>query len=117
MRNKKKDNFLDYIPKTNEKITWTENEEKMVVLKVRNNGFFAWIATKFYKKPEFSFITLDEFGTFVWKQIDDKQSVYEIGQKVKKEFGEKAEPLYERLIKYMAILADNKYISCRAKTK
>ena len=44
---------------------------------------------------------------FVWRQIDGRHSVYEIGQLLHETFGEEAEPLYERLSVYMKQLENN----------
>jgi len=51
------------------------------------------------------------FGSFIWKEIDGEQNIYEIGQKVKEHFGKEADPLYERLTTFFRILAENKYIT------
>ena len=42
--------------------------------------------------------------------IDGKRNLIDIGEMVKEEFGEEAEPLYPRLIKSMQILVEVKYI-------
>ena len=38
------------------------------------------------------------------------RSIYDIGQLVKQHFGEKAEPLYERLCQFTKILHKNQFI-------
>ena len=38
---------------------------------------------------------------FVWPLIDGTRTVYEIAELVKAEFGDKAEPLYDRLVQYI----------------
>ena len=43
-------------------------------------------------------------GSFVWPIIDGERDIISIGEDVKAHFGEKAEPLYERLAKYFQIL-------------
>lgn len=107
---KKKENYLDYIPKHNARFTWDKAEDGLVVIKVANTGLFNRIAQIFFKKPKHSFIHLEEFGSFVWEQIDGVKTIYEIGQAVKSRFGKKAEPLYERLSKYTTTLRNNGYI-------
>lgn len=106
---KKKENYLDYIPKHNSLYTW-EKEDGLVTVKVQNKGFFNRIAQLIFRRPKYSYIHLEEFGSFVWEQIDGKKSIYEIGQEVKRQFGDKCEPLYERLSKYMVTLRNNGYI-------
>lgn len=106
----KKENYLDYIPKHNELFTWDKAEDGLVTIKVLNKGLFNRVAQIFFKRPKCSYIHLEEFGSFVWEQIDGVKTVYEIGQEVKKHFGKKCEPLYERLSKYMVTLRNNDYI-------
>ena len=43
-------------------------------------------------------------GSFVWPLIDGERNITDIGVFVKEHFGEKAEPLYERLAKYFKVL-------------
>jgi hypothetical protein len=42
-------------------------------------------------------IHLDDIGTSVWRLCDGKRSVHEIGQSLHKEFGQRIEPVYDRL--------------------
>ena len=76
----------------------------------KNRGLFNRIAQIFFRKPKISRIELDTFGSFIWKQIDGKKDVYQIGRLVKDKFGEEAEPLYERLAKFLHILRSNDFI-------
>ena len=89
---------------------WKITKEGMVEITVENKGFFHKIAQKFYKKPRYSFIKLDEFGSCVWRQIDGEKTVYEIGQILKTKHEKAAEQLYERLTKFIGILEHNNYI-------
>lgn len=107
---KKKENYLDYVPKHNSLFEWNKNEQGSVVIKVLNRGLFNRIAQIFFRRPKVSNIELDEFGSFVWEQIDGVRNVHEIGVLVKGHFGAKAEPLYERLAKYITILRNNGYV-------
>lgn len=104
MKNKNSnENYLDKIPKISATISWTE-EDNIVTIAIENKGFFNKVAQRLFKKPKISYIHLDEFGSFVFKQIDGKKDITEIGALVKENFGDKAEPLYERLSKYISIL-------------
>ena len=107
---KKKENYLDYVPKHNSRYEWSKNENGNVVIRVHNTGLFNRIAQVLFKRPKYSNIELDEFGSFVWEQLDGVRNVYEIGILVKEHFGKKAEPLYERLAKFITILRNNGYI-------
>lgn len=105
---KQKKNYLDYIPQVNKK--WELTKEGMVEITVENTGMFNRIAQKVFKKPRYSFIKLDEFGSCVWQEIDGKKTIYEIGQILKVQHQKAADQLYERLAKFMGILEHNRYI-------
>ena len=113
MKKIKKENYLDKIPVRSDKLGWTENDD-IVTLSIENKGVFNKIAQILFKKPPVSYIHLDENGSFIWKLIDGEKNVYEIGEKVLEHFGEKAQPLYERLIKYFEILLSYGFISWEA---
>ncbi|MBR6510153.1 MAG: PqqD family protein [Clostridia bacterium] len=98
------ENFLEKKPVKNPEIAWKKDESGNITLEVENKGFFNKIAQKVFKKPKYSFIHLDEMGSFVWPFIDGERDIIAIGEDVKAHFGEKAEPLYERLAKYFQIL-------------
>lgn len=106
---KVKENYLERIPVRNEEYDWKENGRLVTVIQ-KNKGIYNKMAQKFFKTPDVSNISLDEFGSFVWLQIDGSRTILEIGKLVKEEFGEKAEPLYERLSKYFYILKAEKFI-------
>ena len=114
---KQKDNYLDYVPKHNSLFEFRDNKKGHVEIKVHNKGLFNRIAQLIAKKPKYSYIELDEFGTYIWRQIDGVRSIYDIGQLVKQHFGEKAEPLYERLCQFTKILHKNKFIVYTNKIK
>ena len=107
---KQKANYLDYIPKQNGLFPYRENEKGNVEIARKNRGLFNRIAQLFFRRPKVSYIELDVFGSFIWKQIDGKKDVYEIGKLVKAKFGQEAEPLYERLTEFLHILRSNEFI-------
>lgn len=89
---------------------WSTDENGIVTLEKENKGIFNKIAQVLLKKPKISFIHLDEMGSFIWPLLDGKTDIIELGEKVKEHFGEKAEPLYERLAKYIQILESYNFI-------
>ena len=109
MKKKDQENYLDYVPICAPGFTWKENKG-IVTITVENKGFYNWIAQKLFKKPRFSHIDLDQYGSFVWQQMDGERSIYEISLLVRERFGEKAEPVLERLVKYFQILYRNHFI-------
>ncbi len=60
---------------------------------------------------------MDVLGSFVWKQLDGKKNIFEVGKLVKEEFGDRAEPVYGRLIKFVEIMRDNKYVVLKEEKK
>lgn len=105
-----KDNYLENIPCHNPDICWSQDNENNITLQIKNKGFANLIAQKLLKKPKISYIHLEQFGSFVWNAIDGKRNIVAIGELVKQQFGDKAEPLYERLAQYIKALEDNKFI-------
>ena len=103
-------NYLEKIPVRPEKIKWSVDEEGIVTLNIENTGFFNSVAQKFFKKPRVSHVHLDEMGSFVWPLLDGEKNIIELGKLVEEEFGEKANPLYERLAKYFQILSSYDFI-------
>ncbi len=106
---KEKKNYIDNIPQINN-IEWEVKKDGIVEIKVENKGFYNLVAQKFFKKPRYSFIKLDEYGSCVWQQIDGNKTIYEIGQILEDKHQGAANQLYERLATYFGILYRHKYI-------
>ena len=114
---KKQENYLDYIPVISEKNTWDVKEDGMVTIHMIHRSFYAWIAQRFFHRPRVSHIDLDAMGSFIFQRIDGQRTVGDIALLVKAEFGQKAEPLYDRLVKYMQILRNNGFIRYAGKDR
>ncbi len=114
---KKQENYLEFIPAISEKNSWDEDETGKVTIHMVHRGFYAWIAQKFFHRPRVSHIDLDAMGSFIFQRIDGKCTVGEIAELVKAEFGKDAEPLYDRLVKYMQILRNNGFIRYAGKDR
>lgn len=117
MASKKNNNYLDFIPIINPQNDWSEDEEGIVTIHMVHRGFYAAIAQKFFHTPRVSHIKLDEYGSFLWKELDGRRSVGQLAQRMKEQFGDKAEPLYDRLVHYMQILHNNKFILFQGKDR
>ena len=100
---KNKENFLEKKPQRNPDINWKEKDGQ-ITLEIENKGLFNRLAQELLKKPKISYIHLDEMGSFIWPLIDGEADIIALGERVKEHFGDKAEPLYERLSKYIKIL-------------
>ena len=114
MSKKKSDeNFLDKIPAHKEGLNWSKDENGMVTLEMENKGVVNRIAQFILRKPKVSYIHLEEFGSFIWPLIDGKKTIFEIGKDVEEHFGEKANPLYERISKYFAMLERYEFVTLK----
>lgn len=105
------ENYLDKIPTHKDGLNWTTNENGEITLEVENRGVANKLAQLILKKPKVSYIHLDEMGNFIWPLIDGEKNVYQLGKLVKEHFGDKAEPLYDRLAQYFQILENYGFIS------
>ena len=110
MMKKKPENYLEKIPRHKDTLSWSQDENGIVTLEMQNKGAANRIAQLLLKKPKISYIHLEEFGSFVWLAIDGKRDITAIGKLVREHFGEKAEPLYERLSTYIKTLHSNGFI-------
>lgn len=108
---KKNENYLDRVAIKNPDIGWTSDDKGIVTLEKTNKGIANKLAQIILKKPAVSFIHLDEFGSFVWNHIDGVKDITLIGIDVKEFFGDKVEPLYERLAKFIHILSGYGFIT------
>ena len=109
-KKKNSENYLERIPCRKEGLQWSINQKGMVDLQIENKGLMNRIAQKLFKKPAVSFVHLDELGSFVWPLMDGKMDIIALGERVREQFGEKAEPLYPRLAKYFQILDSYHFI-------
>ena len=107
------ENYLDKIPVRNKAIRYTEDDAGVITLEIDNKGVFNLIAQKLFKKPKVSYVHLDEMGSFIWRIIDGESNVTKLGKKVETQFGEKANPLYERLSKYISILESYGFVKTK----
>jgi hypothetical protein len=74
-----------------------------------------WIKNFFMrklKKPTWK-VDLDEIGSFVWEHIDGQTNVERIGTEMEQQFGEKVEPVYERLNQFLFIMRSHEFIKFR----
>ncbi len=104
MKKKNSENYLEKCPVHPIEIKWSSDENGIVTLDMENKGLANKLAQKLLKKPKVSHIHLDEVGSFVWPLIDGEKTIIDIGVLVKEHFGDKAEPLYERLARFFQVL-------------
>lgn len=101
-KNKKEDNFLMYVPR--KKHLTFEESKGIVKLIFHHDKIIEKVVRWLVKKPCISDVELDKYGSSVWLLIDGSNTVYDIGQELLMEFGEKIEPVYERLVMFLRYL-------------
>ena len=109
-KNVKEENYLEKKPICKTGLNWSKDENGNVTLEMENKGVANRIMQKLIKKPKISYIHLDEMGSFIWPLMDGERDVLEIGKFVEEHFGEKANPLYERLSQYFRTLEKYNFI-------
>jgi hypothetical protein len=94
--NEETPNLLELIPerlvegnKTSDGLT------HLVIPKFRGKRFGKFLTGRL-RHPTWK-LDLDEVGSFVWNEIDGKANVEKISEKMKSHFGDKVEPVYDRL--------------------
>lgn len=114
-KKKTSENYLERRPMRKEGLAWNKDEKGLVTFEIPNVGIMNRIAQKLLKKPKVSYVHLEEIGSFVWPLLDGEKDITALGVAVKEQFGEKAEPLYERLAKYFQILDSYHFIEWKKK--
>ena len=109
----KKVNYLELIPLHSEKIKSTVDSEGNITIIIENKGIFYWITQKLLKKPRVSQIHLDKMGNFIWPLMDGEHDIMKIAEMVKEEFGEEAEPLYNRLVAYISTMEQYGFVELK----
>lgn len=95
-------------------LSWESGTDGLAVLlvpKFRNPLLVRWILP-FFSRHHFR-VRLDRFGTFVWERCDGNTPVEKIGAELSAAFGAEAEPLYERIGKFVSRLQREGFISIK----
>lgn len=112
-------NLLDMRPirlrlyKVNEKKG--DGNYTILVPKFGNGKIGTWLRKRM-KKPDY-LVHLDDFGSYVWHLCDGEKQVREIGVSLKEKFGEKVEPVYDRLSQFFKQMERSKLIAFRETLK
>ena len=93
---KREENLLDMIPERKREFREEEDGTIIVLIPRFGESWFGDILKRFFKNTPIS-LRLDEIGAAVWRLCDGRRSVYDIGGRLTEEFGERIEPVYDRL--------------------
>jgi len=102
-------NLLTIVPLSN--IEWREtNVGKIVLLKRKFKSVRLQNLAKRWLNQTHYQIHLDDYGSFVWKMIDGSHSVATIGEELQRKYGDKIEPVYDRLGEFIQKLQRSGFI-------
>ncbi|MCX6167820.1 MAG: PqqD family protein [Ignavibacteriales bacterium] len=103
-------NYLELTPlRLYEEEISEENLVSIIIPKFQNKFAVRFINPKL-KSPVIR-LKLDELGTAVWLLIDGKRKVDKIGKLLLEKFGDKIEPVNERLTKFLTGLYEQRFIT------
>jgi hypothetical protein len=106
-------NLLDLVPIRG--MRWETDAEGLVtLLKPKfNNKLLVRYLLPLMRKPHFK-IKLDDIGSFFWMNCDGRRNIREIGELHTQRFGERVEPLYERISQFLQTLQRNRFITLKS---
>ena len=115
MFNKKKKELFDinYLQLTPDRLfdhVMEENGKVSVLIPRFTNKILVKTLSPILKSP-FVKTKFDEFGSEVWLEIDGKKKVLDILTCLRQKFGERIEPIEERLTKFLTQLYNYKFVS------
>lgn len=100
-------NLLDMRPRRLVRWSIVEEGDRKGLVNVSMPKFRNFVGKHFcdaLERPRDISVRLDSFGTFVWLRCDGKTTVADIGEQLKKEFGKKVHPVYDRLAYFLMTL-------------
>ncbi|MFC2088332.1 PqqD family protein [Calditrichota bacterium] len=114
-RNSKNQNFLNFIPLTSFNWYVSEETKKVIIQRPKfDNPLLKKYIVPFFKKPFFE-VKLDEFGSFVWQKIDGQKTIYEIANELKNQYGQKVDPVYDRVSRFIKHLRQQRMVDYKKK--
>ncbi|MDM8129047.1 PqqD family protein, partial [Paraclostridium benzoelyticum] len=99
---KNNEDVLNLVFKKNENIEYEVNDSGIVTIQEKQDHKIQRFFRKLrFKIPMYKKMELDEYGSFIFLQIDGKKNVEELGIKLEEKYGEESHPLYERLLLFL----------------
>lgn len=99
---KNNEEVLSIIFKISDGLDYELSEDNIVTIIEKQDHKIQKLFRKFkFKIPEYKKTSLDEYGSYVFLQIDGRKTVRDIGMDLEVKYGEKAHPLYERLLLFL----------------
>lgn len=112
-KNKEDQNLLAMIPLLKDGLTIEQRNDSVTVFVPRKS----WLerqAVRFLNQPAMIKVKLDDLGASVATKCDGNYSISDIASSLHAEFGEAAEPLIPRLVKFIELMEANQWIEWKA---
>lgn len=96
------DDVLNIIYKTFDNLEYKVDKDNFVtIIEKQDHKVQKFFRKLKFKIPESKKITLDEYGSWIFLQIDGEKNIKDIGDSLEEKFGDKVHPLYERLLLFL----------------
>lgn len=96
------DEVLNLIFKISDQLEYQVGPDNIVtILEKQDHRVQRFFRRLRFRIPEAKKIELDVYGSYVFRQIDGRRTVREIGETLEAEFGAQVQPLYERLLLFL----------------
>lgn len=103
----KSTNLLDVIFRVSSILLYEVSEDGIVTVLIKQDHLIQRFFRKLRVKiPDYQRIAMDEFGSYIFLQIDGHKTVREIGESLETKFGDKVHPLYERLSLFLTYMQE-----------
>lgn len=98
----KNEEILNIIYKISDKLEYEVDKDNIVTILKKQD----YRIQKFFRKlklkiPQYTKISLDEYGSYTFLQIDGKKTIRDIGEKLEAKYGDEVRPLYERILLFL----------------
>jgi len=99
---KSNEDVLNIIYKISDNLEYEVDKDNIVnILQKQDHKVQKFFRKLKFRIAEYKKISLDEFGSWIFLQIDGKKNVKEIGESIEAKYGDKVHPLYERLLLFL----------------
>ena len=84
---------------------WEELEDRVVMLRPEPVSVgLRGLMDRFFHRMSANRIRLDEVGSFAWRHLDGERTVAEVGELLRGEFGDRVDPVAERLGHFVQVM-------------
>ena len=110
LRKKKLENILEMTPKLNEWLHLNAGGGSSTLV-VPRTSWIEKMSIRFLKQPDSIKVDVTGLGGFVLERCNGVHNVQEIADQLAGQYGEEAEPVLPRLVKYLEIIEMNGWIT------